>query len=79
LGTLVEINIFMEFLKMTLVEGRIDEMERLLAIIQGQEKEHFDRQYKILLNVLSQPETKSTLDELEHFIAQNRHLLGIVE
>jgi hypothetical protein len=70
----------MEVLKMTLIGGRIAEMEKLLVIMSDTpEKEHISGRYNELLQTLSQPETASIIDELEHFIAQNRHLLGIVE
>lgn len=64
---------------MTLINGRITEMDRLLAIILGQEKEHFEEQYNNLLNVFSEPETASIIDELENFINQNIHLIRNVQ
>jgi hypothetical protein len=69
----------MEVLGMTLRDGRIVEMDRLLAIILGQEKDHFSGLYEQLLRIFSQPETASIIDELEYFIDENRHLLGIAE
>jgi len=65
---------------MTLINGKILELERLLAItLDPAEKEHFDGLYEQHKRIHCQPKTANIIYELENYISQNRHLIGITE